>query len=126
MEVVEEAEEMLAPKVAVSVLPAHTLFSPFSSLARRASVVCPLQHPVFAESRDDSNLLSFGNSLVGKREAKVSYLYTLPLLRLRQTNAIRTHHEGVTQEVRSGHHLHANKGVGLRIVLAQKIHLVCL
>jgi hypothetical protein len=74
MEVVEEAEEMLAPKVAVSVLPAHTLFSPFSSLARRASVVCPLQHPVFAESRDDSNLLSFGNSLVGKREAKASYL----------------------------------------------------
>jgi hypothetical protein len=70
MEVVEEAEEMLAPKVAVSVFPAH----PFSTLARRASVVCPLQHPVFAESRDDSNLLSFGNSLVGKREAKASYL----------------------------------------------------
>lgn len=48
MEVVEEAEEMLSPKVAVSVLLAHTLFLPFSTLARRASVVCPLHHPVFA------------------------------------------------------------------------------
>ena len=48
MEVVEEAEEMLSPKVAVSVLLAHTLFLPFSTLARRASVGCPLYHPVFA------------------------------------------------------------------------------
>ena len=74
MKVVEEAEEMLAPTITISVLHSYILLLPFSTLARIASAVCPLQHHVFAESRDDSNLLSFGNSLVGKREAKAFYL----------------------------------------------------
>ncbi len=72
--VVEEAEEKLAPMLAVSVLLSHQFVLPFSTLVRIVNVARIPQSPVFARSRDDLNSQSSGSSyVVVKKEAMVSY-----------------------------------------------------
>lgn len=68
-EVVEEAEEMLAPMMVVLGLLSRQLVLSSSNLLRSASVAFLLRHPAYAQSRDDSNVTFFSVA----KEAKAAY-----------------------------------------------------